>query len=176
MEVLKHFKDRLAGADVSGCFELEPCVIYRCIVGSRAFGLEHDESDTDVRGVYVAPAELQWSLFGAPEQFEDHAAQACYWELQKFLLMALKANPNILECLYSPIVEKVTPLGEELLAMRNLPFRQWGEFLPSSAQDARAACASTSDLGIPHARAACNRLKRSLNEEYKTAMPRRQAA
>jgi hypothetical protein len=119
MEVLKHFKDRLAGADVSGTFELEPSVIYRCIVGSRAFGLEHDESDTDVRGVYVAPADLQWSLFGAPEQFEDNAGQACYWELQKFLLMALKANPNILECLYSPIVERVTPLGEELLAMRD---------------------------------------------------------
>jgi predicted nucleotidyltransferase len=32
--------------------------------------------------------------------------------------MALKANPNILECLYSPMVEKVTPLGEELVAAR----------------------------------------------------------
>jgi len=32
--------------------------------------------------------------------------------------MALKANPNILECLYSPLVEKVTPLGEELLSLR----------------------------------------------------------
>jgi len=33
--------------------------------------------------------------------------------------MALKGNPNILECLYSPMVEKVTPLGEELLARRD---------------------------------------------------------
>jgi predicted nucleotidyltransferase len=80
--------------------------------------LENDESDVDQRGIYLAPAELQWSLFGAPEQFEDNAAQSCYWELQKFLTMALKANPNILECLYSPIVEKVTSLAEELLAMR----------------------------------------------------------
>jgi hypothetical protein len=38
--------------------------------------------------------------------------------LQKFLIMALKANPNILECLYSPLVEKVTPLGEELISLR----------------------------------------------------------
>jgi hypothetical protein len=121
MEVLEHFKDRLAGSKVAGAagnVDLERCVIYRCVVGSHAFGLDHDESDTDVRGVYLAPAEWQWSLFDAPEQFEDNATQACYWELQKFLLMALKANPNILECLYSPLVEKVTPLGEELLAMR----------------------------------------------------------
>jgi hypothetical protein len=34
--------------------------------------------------------------------------------------MALKANPNILECLYSPMVEKVTPLGAELVAHRKV--------------------------------------------------------
>ena len=33
--------------------------------------------------------------------------------------MALKANPNILECLYSPMVEKMTPLGAELIAIRD---------------------------------------------------------
>jgi len=120
LEVLKHFKDRLtpAGQNPSKDFDLESFIIYRCVVGSRAYGLDTDDSDTDRRGIYLAPAELQWSLFGAPEQFEDNANQSCYWELQKFLTMALKANPNILECLYSPMVEKATPLGEELLAIR----------------------------------------------------------
>jgi hypothetical protein len=32
--------------------------------------------------------------------------------------MALKGNPNILECLYTPLVEHATPLAQELLAMR----------------------------------------------------------
>jgi predicted nucleotidyltransferase len=123
LEVLKHFKDRLGSAGEAApndpAFALENFIIYRCVVGSRAYGLETDASDTDLRGIYLAPAELQWSLFGAPEQFEDHATQSCYWELQKFLVMALRANPNILECLYSPLVEKTTPLAEELLAMRD---------------------------------------------------------
>lgn len=119
LDVLKHFKDWLPGTESAMAdFDLEKLVIYRCVVGSRAYGLDTEESDVDRRGVYVAPAELQWSLFGAPEQFEDNAAQACYWELQKFLIMALKANPNILECLYSPLVEKATPLGQELLSIR----------------------------------------------------------
>jgi hypothetical protein len=118
IEVLKHFKDRLGDGQQSPVFDLEACILYRCVVGSRAYGLDNDESDTDRRGIYLAPAELQWSLFGAPEQFEDNATQSCYWELQKFIIMALKANPNILECLNSPMVEKVTPLGEELLALR----------------------------------------------------------
>jgi hypothetical protein len=119
LEMLKQFKDRLDCADTAAAeFELESFIVYRCVVGSRAYGLDTDASDTDRRGIYLAPADLEWSLFGAPEQFEDNVGQSCYWELQKFLIMALKANPNILECLYSPIVEKCTGLGEELLALR----------------------------------------------------------
>lgn len=118
LDVLKFFKDRLGNGMSASSFDLESHIIYRCVVGSRAYGLENEDSDTDRRGIYLAPADLQRSLFGAPEQFEDNASQSCYWEMQKFLAMALKANPNILECLYSPLVEKATTLGEELLAMR----------------------------------------------------------
>ncbi len=94
-------------------------VIYRCVVGSRAFGLDTEESDTDRRGIYLPPADLHWSLYGVPEQLENDQTEEVYWELQKFLVMALKGNPNILECLYTPMVEDITPLGQELLDMRS---------------------------------------------------------
>src|SRR5580693_7348190 len=46
-DVLKHFKDRLTGAENAAInFDLESLVIYRCVVGSRAYGLDTDESDT----------------------------------------------------------------------------------------------------------------------------------
>jgi len=95
-------------------------VIYRCVIGSRAYGLDTEESDTDRRGIYLPPADLHWSLYGVPEQLENEDTQEAYWELQKFLIMALKGNPNILECLYTPIVEHVTPLGQELLDMKSM--------------------------------------------------------
>lgn len=95
-------------------------VIYRCIVGSRAYGLDDDTSDTDRRGIYLPPAALHWSLYGVPEQIEHKDNQECYWELQKFLLLALKANPNVLECLYTPLVEIATPLAEQLLREREM--------------------------------------------------------
>jgi predicted nucleotidyltransferase len=95
-------------------------VIYRCVVGSQAFGLAGEDSDIDHRGIYLPPADLQWSLYGAPEQLENKATQECYWELRKFLILALKANPNILECLYTPLVETATPAAQELLAMREI--------------------------------------------------------
>lgn len=104
--------DRLAEYDL-GAF-----VIHRCVIGSRAYGLQRDGSDTDRRGIYLPPADLHWSLGGVPEQLENKHSEECYWELEKFLRLALKANPNVLEVLYSPLVELTTPLAAELIAER----------------------------------------------------------
>jgi predicted nucleotidyltransferase len=103
---------------VLGERELYEYVIYRCVVGSRAYGLDVDESDVDRRGIYLPPSCLHWSLYGVPEQIEDPEAQECYWEIQKFLVLALKANPNVLECLYTPLVEQANPIAQELLHLR----------------------------------------------------------
>ena len=84
--------------------ELLPYVAYRCIVGSTAYGLATEASDVDRRGFYLPPADLEWSLAGVPEQLETNREEV-YWELEKFLRLALKANPNALECLYAPMVE-----------------------------------------------------------------------
>ncbi len=118
--ILKHFQRH--GIDEPGAvlaeYDLYDGVIYRCVVGSRAYGLDGDESDIDRRGIYLPPADLQWSLYGVPEQIENKETDEVYWELRKFLILALKANPNILECLYTPIVEMATPLALELLDIR----------------------------------------------------------
>jgi uncharacterized protein len=119
--IRKHFHqdDSLQREESRDFDELCQYVIYRCVVGSRAYGLDDEGSDIDRRGIYLPPAEVHWSLAGAPEQLENAATEECYWELQKFLNLALKANPTVLECLYSPLVETITPIAEELLAMRD---------------------------------------------------------
>ncbi|MEM1061664.1 MAG: nucleotidyltransferase domain-containing protein [Planctomycetota bacterium] len=93
-------------------------VIFRCVIGSQAYGLSDEASDVDRRGIYLPTAERHWSITGVPDQLECHETQEAYWEIQKFVVLALKANPNVLECLYSPLVERATPLAAELLAMR----------------------------------------------------------
>jgi predicted nucleotidyltransferase len=121
LAVLKQFRrEGIETHDALSNFDLGQYIIFRCVVGSRAFGLSHEESDIDRRGIYLPPATLHWSLYGVPEQLESHDTQETYWELQKFLLLALKANPNILECLYSPIIEYATPLANDLLKLREL--------------------------------------------------------
>lgn len=116
LSILSHFKALSAPLAEYNLFD---CVIYRCVIGSRAYGLEHDESDTDRRGVYLPPAELHWSLYGVPEQLDNPETQETYWEIQKFIVLGLKANPNVLECLYSPIVEHASDLAQEMLSMRD---------------------------------------------------------
>ncbi|GAA1526421.1 nucleotidyltransferase domain-containing protein [Kribbella lupini] len=92
--------------------------IYAAVVGSRAFGLDTDQSDTDTRGVYVAPTEAFWSLAKPPTHVDGPEPEWFSWEVERFCELALKANPNLLEVLHSPLVVSITPLGEELLELR----------------------------------------------------------
>ncbi|MYW69599.1 nucleotidyltransferase [Streptomyces sp. SID8379] len=102
--------------------------IYACVMGSRAFGLATETSDTDRRGVYLAPTPLFWGFTKPPTHVEGPADEQFSWELERFCALALRANPNILECLHSPLVEHVTPLGEELRSLR-------GAFLSRQAHE-----------------------------------------
>ena len=120
MVLLARFKNGEIGhANFADRGQLFQRVIYRCVIGSRAYGLDDAASDVDYRGIYLPTAEQHWSLHGVPEQIECDETQEAYWELQKFVVLALKANPNALECLYTPLVEVATPLANELLAMRS---------------------------------------------------------
>jgi hypothetical protein len=69
LAVLKHFQRQgmapPAAADAMAGYDLHQYVIYRCVVGSRAYGLDQADSDVDRRGVYLPPAEIVVALRGA---------------------------------------------------------------------------------------------------------------
>ncbi|MEU6104304.1 nucleotidyltransferase domain-containing protein [Streptomyces flaveolus] len=92
--------------------------IYACVMGSRAFGLATEDSDTDRRGVFLAPTPLFWRFEKPPAHVEGPAEEQFSWELERFCELALRANPNILECLHSPLVEYTDETGRALLALR----------------------------------------------------------
>lgn len=100
--------------------DLRPFIIYRCQVGSRAFGLACEDSDDDLRGIYLPPGRLHWSLFKLPEQLEfaEEGRDEVYWELEKFLKLALKANPNVLETLWTPRVLHADEVAQRLRELR----------------------------------------------------------
>ncbi|MCT7355365.1 nucleotidyltransferase domain-containing protein [Streptomyces sp. 15-116A] len=92
--------------------------IYACVMGSRAFGLATEGSDTDRRGVFLAPTPLFWRFDKPPTHVEGPGEEQFSWELERFCELALRANPNILECLHSPLVEYADDTGRELLSLR----------------------------------------------------------
>ena len=100
--------------------DLQPWIIYRCQVGSKAFGLDSEDSDDDLRGIYLPPARLHWSLRRLPEQleFNEDERDEVYWEMEKFLRLALKANPNVLETLWTPLVLLANETAQELRGIR----------------------------------------------------------
>ncbi|MFJ2277024.1 DNA polymerase beta superfamily protein [Streptomyces sp. NPDC087866] len=102
--------------------------VYSCVMGSRAFGLATEDSDTDRRGVFLAPTPLFWRFEKPPTHIEGPAEEQFSWELERFCELALRANPNVLECLHSPLVDHVDATGRELLALR-------GAFLSRRAHD-----------------------------------------
>ncbi|WP_233508357.1 DNA polymerase beta superfamily protein [Spongiactinospora gelatinilytica] len=59
------------------------------VVGSRAYGLSTAESDTDRRGVFVAPASLFWRLDKPPTHVEGPLPEQFSWEVERLCALAL---------------------------------------------------------------------------------------
>ncbi len=76
-------------------------IIFECISGSRAYGLDTATSDTDVRGVFILPKEQFYSL-DYIGQINNETNDIAYYELRKFMELLAKNNPNIMELLNVP--------------------------------------------------------------------------
>lgn len=76
-------------------------IIFECVSGSRAYGLDTPTSDTDIRGVFVLPKESFYSL-DYIGQINNETNDIVYYELRKFIELCSKNNPNILELLNVP--------------------------------------------------------------------------
>jgi predicted nucleotidyltransferase len=93
-------------------------MILSVVMGSRAYGLDTDASDTDRRGVFAAPTAAFWRLDKPPTHRDGPLPEQFSWEVERFCRLALDANPTALECLWSPIVEVITPAGRRLRDLR----------------------------------------------------------
>ena len=79
-----------------------PSVIFRGIVGSRAYGTANAQSDTDTRGIFVVPSMEYVRLVPPPKQVSDARNDHTYYSLLRFCELMAEANPTTMEMLYLP--------------------------------------------------------------------------
>lgn len=84
--------------------------VLKVIVGSQAHGLANANSDYDYRGVFVQPTSEILKLGGVKEETRwiEGKEDDTSWEVGKFLMMATKSNPTVLETFLSPDVAVAT--------------------------------------------------------------------
>lgn len=95
-------------------------VILEGVVGSRAYGLDHEGSDEDRLGVFLAPSVDLFGLDDITETMKNPWADEVLHELGKFCRLALKVNPTVTEVLWLEPHGYLTRsrLGDELVWMR----------------------------------------------------------
>lgn len=88
--------------------------ILKVLVGSQAHGLATPESDYNWRGVFVTPTRELLTLGGRSQQttWIEGKEDDTSWEVYKFLQMAVKCNPTVLEVFLAPFAGSVS-LGQE---------------------------------------------------------------
>lgn len=124
------------------------------LVGSRAYGLHHADSDYDYRGIYQASTRDMLGLTKPKEQLESKEPDVCCFEVGKFCALALAGNPNVLEVLWAtPVID--TPEGAQLRELR-------GAFLSERVR--------TAYIGY-----AASQLKKALSGERAAQYERRRA-
>jgi len=94
-------------------------ILLKTVVGSHAFGLASASSDVDVKGVFLAPFDRWAGLAETPHEIHDETSDTSLWEVEACIRQALRADPNTLEMLHSPLVQTVTDDGQALLDLRD---------------------------------------------------------
>ncbi|NDV93888.1 nucleotidyltransferase [Dysgonomonas sp. 521] len=76
-------------------------LLFECISGSKAYGLDTPTSDTDLKGVFYLPKDQFFGL-DYVAQVSNETNDEVYYELGRFVDLLCRNNPNILEVLASP--------------------------------------------------------------------------
>lgn len=91
------------------------------VVGSTAHGLKTPTSDEDTLGVFAAStleiAGLNWH--SNRESVVRHEPDMTFHEIGKYLRLALKANPTVLELLYLDEYKEINTWGKWLIDIRS---------------------------------------------------------
>ena len=115
--------------------QVEDNLILLVLTGSHSYGLALPTSDKDYKGIFIAPKDYYIGMLDIEQKDSgwdevgngnftilDNNKDTVTYELKKYLKLASKCNPNILELLFEDekYYEYVNPLGRMLIDAREL--------------------------------------------------------
>lgn len=95
-------------------------LLFSTISGAHLYGFPSPDSDYDLRGVHILPAQEVMGLHELQETIEISKVQdglefdLVTHDVKKFFMLLLRPNGYVLEQLYSPLIILTTPEHEEL--------------------------------------------------------------
>jgi predicted nucleotidyltransferase len=103
-------------------------IILEGVTGSTAYGLATENSDIDVKGVYLLPTEEVLSLrFNPQNTTKDHVdPDWVYHEVGKFMKLVASGNPTVTELLFLEEYTKLNEVGKLLVDNRQLFLSTFG--------------------------------------------------
>lgn len=94
-------------------------LLFATVSGAHLYGFPSIDSDWDLRGAHILPAENVLGLLPVEDTIELSSKEGVELDIvshdvRKFFSLLLKANGYVLEQLYSPIIVLTSPEHEEL--------------------------------------------------------------
>ena len=104
-------------------------IIFKCIVGSKLYGTNNENSDTDIKGVFLpdlndlilgkAPKHYTFSSGSKHDRNDKDDVDETYYSLQYFLELAAKGDTNAIDLLFAytnkNVVLQSSPIWEDLI-------------------------------------------------------------
>ena len=96
-------------------------IILEGVTGSTAYGLATENSDVDIKGVYLLPTKTILSIgFDPQKTTKDHVAPDwVYHEVGKFMKLVINGNPTVTELIYLNEYTQLSPIGQMLIDNRD---------------------------------------------------------
>jgi len=97
-------------------------IILEGITGSTAYGLNTENSDVDIKGIYLLPTSKVLEIgFSTEHTTVDHVdPDWCYHEVGKFMRLVMSGNPTLTELLFLSEYTILTPIGKLLVDNRDI--------------------------------------------------------
>lgn len=96
-------------------------LVFYSVRGSFLYGTNVETSDIDNHGVFMHRNKEMLSLRELEPDFHDEKGDSVVFEMRKYLQMAMKANPTVLEMMFTPpeFIKVRTPISDLLMKNRD---------------------------------------------------------